>query len=56
MPDTETPKSDADYLKSIDRSLAIIKRIAIWFLVLSIAGTLFGLAWIITVANGGKFI
>ena len=30
------PKADADFLRSIDRSLITIKRIAIYFLVLSI--------------------
>jgi hypothetical protein len=49
-------KSELECLRSIDKSLITVRRIAIWFLILSIAGTLFGLLWIITVANGGKFI
>jgi hypothetical protein len=32
-----------DYLQSIDRSLITIKRIAVWFLILSILGFLLGL-------------
>jgi len=36
-------KSEADYLRSIDTSLRTIKRIAVWFLVVSILGLLVGL-------------
>jgi hypothetical protein len=49
-------ESTQEYLRSIDKSLITIMRIAVWFLILSIAGMLFGLLWIITVANGGRFI
>jgi hypothetical protein len=34
---------DSDYLESIDRSLTTIKRIAIWFLALSIIALVVGL-------------
>jgi hypothetical protein len=42
---TENDGSDAsrESLRSIDRSLKTVKRIAIWFLVLSILGFLLGL-------------
>ena len=35
-------KSETDYLRSINQSLTTIKRIAIWFLVISILGLLLG--------------
>ena len=35
-------KSEAEYLRSIDQSVRTIKRIAIWWLILSIVGILIG--------------
>jgi hypothetical protein len=45
------PKSELDYLKSIDHSLGIIKRIAIWFLVVSFLGMVIGA--IVALYSGG---
>jgi hypothetical protein len=49
-------KTDFECQRSIDVSLITIRRIAKWWLVLSIAGALFGLLWIIVAANGGKLL
>ena len=40
--DTPPEKSELEYLKSIDHSVGIIKRIAIWFLVVSFLGVVIG--------------
>jgi hypothetical protein len=44
-------KSELEYLKSIDHSVGIIKRIAIWFLVVSFLGMVVGL--IVALYSGG---
>lgn len=47
-------KSELECLRSIDVSLITIRRIAKWWLVLSILGVLIGLLAIIAAGNGAK--
>ena len=47
-------KSEIECLRSIDVSLITIRRIAIWFLVLSILGVLLGVLAIAAAGNGAK--
>jgi hypothetical protein len=49
--DTHKEKSELEYLKSIDHSVGIIKRIAIWFLVVSFLG--FAAGVIVALNSGG---
>jgi hypothetical protein len=47
-------KSELECLRSIDVSLITIRRIAKWWLVLSILGVLLGLLLLIAAGNGAK--
>ena len=47
----DTEKTELDYVRSIDHSVGIIKRIAIWFLAVSFLGLVVGL--IVALNSGG---
>ena len=47
-------KSELECLRSIDKSLITVRRIAVWFLILSLLGVLIGGLMVIAAANGAK--